>query len=627
MFFEPYVNLLLNTQHYAITADTKIDIPDSFASNFLEKTVREELATAEVGNALPCRTLTLSLGIPEVIKARIAPHCQVSGNEEEYAVLVGEDTAVYATTEKGLIFGLVTLLQLADHGELQARLIYDYPTCPVRGYRVYLPGRESIDTFKKMIDFLVYYKYNSLIVEIGGAMEYKKHPEINEKWVEFCRDMRRYSGRAGEIHRKYCYSKNSVHCDNGDGGFLSQDECRALAAYCRERGLEIIPECPTLSHCDYLLLPHPEFAERKNDELPDTYCPRHPGIYDYVFEVLDEVIDVFAPRMINIGHDEYYSICVCERCLGKDRVRTFIDDIEKINAHLKEKGVRTMMWGEKLIKAVSEKGRHYGGWYSPKTYPNGVVFQVPDMYECADKMPKDVTYLNWYWSFGTHHDRIFHDHGYPMLFGNFNAIKCKDFRQRIDWGCLGGFVSNWGSNEDEYMQRNQQYHTLIGTAYAFWSATYDSDACKKLDDRTFLETYRKHYKGKKNLIKVTHTTNLCIPYQVFYDGVFIEDETYMMGHYRLTYKDGTEVRFPVKYGTNIGSSIDLTGDERGDDGMPATAACHEVGSTTLPVKIDGKLFFECGFENPHPEKEIESFTYEPLPHMAEYTVTVKHVTY
>ena len=32
-----------------------------------------------------------------------------------------------------------------------------------------------------MIDLLVYYKYNSIILEIGGAMEYKRHPEINER--------------------------------------------------------------------------------------------------------------------------------------------------------------------------------------------------------------------------------------------------------------------------------------------------------------------------------------------------------------------------------------------------------------------------------------------------------------
>jgi hexosaminidase len=106
-----------------------------------------------------------------------------------------------------------------------------------------MPGSENIGIFKDMIDLIAYYKYNAIILEIGGAMEYKKHPEINEKWVEACNEAHRYSGRAQEIQKKtHPWEKNSIHCDNGDGGFLTQDECHDIASYCRERGLEVIPE-------------------------------------------------------------------------------------------------------------------------------------------------------------------------------------------------------------------------------------------------------------------------------------------------------------------------------------------------------------------------------------------------
>jgi hexosaminidase len=37
--------------------------------------------------------------------------------------------------------------------------------------------------------------------------------------------------------------------ENGNGGFITQDEVRQIVDYCRERHIEIIPEAPCFSHC------------------------------------------------------------------------------------------------------------------------------------------------------------------------------------------------------------------------------------------------------------------------------------------------------------------------------------------------------------------------------------------
>lgn len=614
MFFKPRMHHVYSNTALAITPETQVRVLAEAPTAYITQTVAREFAAPAGEGTLACRTLTFAVGIPTDLRTAISKQVAVSGNEEEYAVLIGEDTYVYATEEKGLLYGLATLIQLKDWGELTPALLYDYPDCAVRGYRVYMPGRENIGIFKDMLDLLVYYKYNAIVLEIGGAMEYKKHPEINEKWVEFCNDMRRFSGRAHEMHAQYPYMKNSVHCENGDGSYLTQEECREIAAYCRERGLEIIPECPTLSHADYLLLPHPEFAERENDEVPDCYCPRHPGVYQYVFEVLDEVIDVFQPKILHIGHDEFYSMCICDRCKGADPVDIYVNDIKVLKEYLASKGIETMMWGEKLLKAISPtSGKHYGGWYDERDY-NGIKFKVPDMFECATRLPKGLIMLNWYWSFGTHHDPIYHNNGYKMLFGNFNGLQCQDYRQRINWGCRGGFVSNWGTNEPEYMQRNGCYFSMIGTAYIFWSSEYDTPDSARVTDLTMKEAYRMHYKGKQNLIKVVHNAETYFKYHPFWCGDFIEDEVYVLGHYRLQYTDGTYVDFPVKYGTNIGASFDakaLESTEYDPDSGSEGSSLKEVCCTTLPYQRNGVQVYECGFENPYPEKQVESFAYVP----------------
>ena len=623
MFFTPRFLRDLDSHPVTFTAETNISVPAVYAESYIRSMLSRKLLKTDSGDALPCESLTFAIGIPEEIRQEV----KAVGNREEYAIVIGRESAVYATEECGLLFGLATLLQLADSGELTGKLIYDYPVCPVRGYRVYMPGRENIGIFKDMIDLLAYYKYNAIILEIGGAMEYKKHPEINEAWVKFCDDMRQYSARYEEVQSKYSYYKNSVHVENGDGSYLTQEECRDIAAYCRQRGLEVIPECPTLSHSDYLLLPHPEYCERENDEIPDTYCPNHPGIYEYVFEVLDEVIDVFQPTRLNIGHDEFYSMCICDRCKGKDPVDLYIADIVKLSTYLESKGISTLMWGEKMLKAVSDRGRHYGGWYDEKVYPDGTRFKVPDFYHCATKMPKNVTYLNWYWYFGEDMDRVYHDNGYHMVYGNYSAIQCPNFRTRIGWGSEGGFVSNWGTNEDEYMQRNCQYFTLISTAYAFWCDDYDSDRAGWLNEHVLQENYRRHYNGKKDLIRVVHTTDHNIRYHEFWCGIFIEDETYLLGNYELTYSDGTSVLLPVKYGTNI-TNWQVAG---GSDSDPAdrcgSSALHEVSGSALPLTFGDKFWFECGYENPHPEKSIASFRYVPAPGKENIQVFLKSVTF
>lgn len=149
------------------------------------------------------------------------------------------------------------------------------------------------------------------------------------------------------------WHKNAIHMENGDGEFLSQADVKELVLYCKERFFEVIPEVPSLGHCDYLMLGHPEIAEIPEDPYPDTYRPSNPASYELLFDVLDEIVNVFKPGVINIGHDEYYSIAMCEHCGGKSGADIFAQDIIKIYDYLKKKNVRTMIWGDKLLKMRS----------------------------------------------------------------------------------------------------------------------------------------------------------------------------------------------------------------------------------------------------------------------------------
>ena len=548
------------------------------------------------GNGRPILSVSFIKGFPAKIKKKIPEGFDCP---DAYAIEIGKSTKIYSKDERGFIYAMTTLRTLSDSGELFGGFIFDKPMVRERGYRVYLPAREGFESFKRMIDFLAFYKYNSIMLEIGGAMEYERHPEINERWAEFAKETHAYSGRAHEIQRKtYPWKKNSIHTDNAEGDILTKKECRELRDYCLSRGLEVIPECPTLSHCDYLVMAHPEIREREGDEYPDTYCPLHPDTYPLVFDMLEEVIEVFEPERINIGHDEAYSIGVCKRCKKYSAPVLYSQDVNKIHAFLKARGIKTMMWGEKLLNAY-HKGEPVGG----AGYGKGLS-KVNALYPCRDLLPKDVTMLHWYYVFNPEYDKVYHERGMKVIFGNLNALNVEKWDERVRAGIDGGFVSNWGSFGEEYMQRNLQYFSLISTAYAFWCDDFGSlgkDAVLKL---TAEESYRKKLARIKNPLTITHTTPHSMKYNCFYDGVFIVDSEYLLGNYVITYSDGTEATLPVKFGTNIGSY------EYED--YKNSPSFREVTYSTLPVRYKKGFAYKALYEDPSPDKAIVGIRYLPL---------------
>jgi len=568
-----------------------------------------ETYAKQVVSALPSTGIKTVITLEETLPSHIIAEAgeRYEENDESYALEIKFDTIrLYGKSHRGLIYAVSTLKQLIEANAVREMVLYDHPDKKLRGYRVYTPGREHFDAFKKMVDMLVYYKYNAINIEIGGAMEYKKHPEINAKWVEFCKEVHQSPYEAERIQKKTHpqWQKNSIHADNGDGSFITQDEMRELINYCRERDLTVIPEVPTLSHSDYIVMAHPEINERKEDTYPDTYCPSNPKSYALAFDILDEVISVFQPQYINIGHDECYTLAKCELCKDKDPVDLYVGDIAKINDYLKSKGIRSIMWSEKLWTHVylpDKDGvpRGYGGTGEKD-------WDVPRMEGVAGRIPKDVILMQWYWSFCSYEqEKEVCDMGYTMIYGNFSAVNLTNYRQRIGL-VSGGFVSNWGSFEPEYMQRNGQNFFLLTTAWIFWNRAYDASQRASLLDRVKGELYHRH---KLTLgeayIELTHTTSHKRPYRPFYDGYYIVPEDWTLGWHEVTYTDDTMIRLPVLYGYNIGCAEDEEQALSSSEEAVATSYVEVMGAA-YPFRKNDKIYYKTAYNNPFPEKTIAS---------------------
>jgi len=578
-------------RHMTLSANTNLSAEALTYRDYIESALSHSY-----GHGNEISRIEWKLGFTPSVRRRIGE--KFKKTDEGYAIYIGKTTKVYAESEQAFIFAASTLATLSENNELKEGFLYDAPSCELRIFRCFLPSRAGMADFYRLVDFLAKYKYNSISIEIGGSMEYHRHPEINEVWDKFCHEMYAYSGRAKDIQfRTYPWPKNCTHCDNADGEILTQDECREIVKYCRSRGLNIIPHVLLLSHTDYIVMAHPELREREGDLHPDTYCPNHPDVYKYVFDILEEIIDVFEPKAINIGHDETYSIGICPRCKGTPAYKLYADDTIKIYNFLKERGISTIMAGEKLLNARYGKERIGGAGHG-----KGEA-RVPSLWKCRDLLPKDIIFNHWYWKFNEEYDKVYIDRGSKAFFGNCNVLAMDNFSARCRRGICGGQVANWGFFSDEYMQRNQQYIAMISSAYAFFCEDIDSFDKTELLRMCFEEAYRFCISRTAHPIEITHTTTHSIPFEWVQNGIFITDEKYLLGNYELTYTDGTVATLPVRYGSHIGCA----NFEKTLGNQEFTQLAYSV----LPILHNGAYAYRALYEDPHPEKTLSSVRYVP----------------
>jgi hypothetical protein len=150
------------------------------------------------------------------------------------------------------------------------------------------------------------------------------------------------------------------------------------------------------------------------------------------------------------------------------------------------------------------------------------------------------------------------------------------------------------------MQRNGQFLGLVTTGYALWSDTYDDSERASLNEKAKLELYNRRNARIKNPLRVRHYANYIMEHPSFWCGIFIEDEIYLLGNYKVTYSDGATANLPVKFGTNIGPRSDAV-----------KRNVTETVYSTLPIKERAGYTYEHLYENPYPEKKIERIDYVP----------------
>ncbi|MEE8157369.1 MAG: family 20 glycosylhydrolase [Gammaproteobacteria bacterium] len=147
---------------------------------------------------------------------------------------------------------------------------------------------------------------------------------------------------------------------------LHQFEIAEIVSHADSLGVRIIPELKLLAKQDKFL------KDTRLDLMYDalTYNPLSSVYEEVVFPVLDEVIALFDPAIIHIGHDELFFAQYPDHARNSDLpADLFRLDVETLTAYLEARNVEVMMWGDMLLGAwefagVETRHMHADGPYA-----------------------------------------------------------------------------------------------------------------------------------------------------------------------------------------------------------------------------------------------------------------------
>ena len=428
-------------------------------------------------------------------------------SEEEYRLSVANNGILIEAGElKGALYGISTLLQLIKREDvfyIDSCVISDAPSSEIRGVHFYMPERAKIDEFKRIVDSMVMMKLNTVILEVGGAMEYERHPEINEAWVKFCENIKKFPGHNGykNFQGSDFYWKDSVHTEQADGSYLTKAEVRDIVNYCKRRGMDVIPEVQGLSHSYYLTVAHPEIAELCDDPFPDTYCPSNEKSYELYFDVAEEVIEVFEPTTVSIGHDEIRVLGWCDKCKGKTGEELVGGEILRLYEFYKSKGIRITMWGESAQTFTSYKGAEVGKTPIERHDRYGRYYQLPTTYKCLDMLPDDILMIDWQHASGHDSEECYNERGFEVIYGNFHGCLIGEWDRRRDKECFrGAEVSSWCPPTEEIFARDGIFFEMAYSAEILWRESYKNDDFTEVANKvaSFMSYLRAINRGKSS---------------------------------------------------------------------------------------------------------------------------------
>lgn len=417
---------------------------------------------------------------------------EIDENTIGYTLEVSEDKiTIKGKEEKYLFYAIQTLKQLFEEETVPCLYIDDTPDIEYRGvYHDVTRGRvPKVETMKKFIDKLAYYKINSLQLYVEHTFPFK---EFGDEVNNF--------------------------------GYLTADEIKELDDYCYDNFIEFIPSIATFGHLFELLqLPKYKHLQCVNDYKQEnvtwiermnhhTIDPENPESFEIIKSLIDQYLPLFRSDKFNICCDETFDLKTGKH-KDKDTGALYLGFVKKIIDYLKSKGKKVMMWGD-------------------------ILLQHP---EIIKELPKDTYFLNWDYSCNPNENsfKTFSETGCTqyvcpgtsswnrliegMSYGTQNITKTIDFGYK--YGSKGVLNTNWGDWGNPCELDLSMYGLVLGAAKS-WNINTEND-------KEFADSIgRLEYKSEKaveymnRLDKANEKISYMLIVKYYSDSIYNKKEKY-----------------------------------------------------------------------------------------------------
>ena len=230
---------------------------------------------------------------------------KIKGEEAYQLSVTPEGVIAKASTQRGLFYAMQSLMQLfppqiestqAVSGitwKAAACQIQDEPRFAYRGTLIDVCRHFfTLEQLKKHIDVMSMYKINNMHIHLtedqAWRIEIKKYPKLTEvgAWRE---------------------------TENGrEGGFYTQEQLKELVAYAQKRFVNIVPEFEMPGHELAAIAAYPWLSCRNVNIKPRpiwgiepiVMCPGKETTFQFLRDVIDEMVKIFPSQLFHIGGDE-----------------------------------------------------------------------------------------------------------------------------------------------------------------------------------------------------------------------------------------------------------------------------------------------------------------------------------
>ncbi|MGC1630952.1 MAG: family 20 glycosylhydrolase [Gelidibacter sp.] len=207
------------------------------------------------------------------------------------------------------------------------------------------------------IDMLAMHKMNTfhfhLVDDQGWRIEIKKYPKLTEvgAW-RLDQEDAHWDGRR----------VTTPEDDATYGGFYTQEDIKEIVAYATERGVQVVPEIEMPAHVMSAIAAYPELSCTETPigvpsggvwPITEIYCAGKDSTFEFLENVLVEVMELFPSKFIHVGGDEATKTnwAKCPNC--KKRMETEgLTSVDELQSY----------FIKRMERFITSKDRRLIGW-------------------------------------------------------------------------------------------------------------------------------------------------------------------------------------------------------------------------------------------------------------------------